>query len=70
VQFNYKQTMQSFLFLPESHRPPQTQYKYITLDSIFELCKRHRISWWLAPVKVPKLCKVWAQGVITQPLPG
>jgi len=27
--------------------------------------KSHRISCWLALVKVPKLCRVWAQGVIT-----
>jgi len=61
--------MQSLSFSPESHRPPQTQYKYITLDSTSELCKRHWISGWLAPVKVPKLCRDWAQGVITEALP-
>jgi len=43
---------------------------YIILDLISGLCKRHWSSWWLAPVKVPKLYRVWAQGVITQPLPG
>ena len=61
--------MQSLSFSPESHKPPQTQCKYITLDSILGLCKRHRISWWHAPMTVPKLCRVWTQGVITQPLP-
>jgi len=50
--------MQSFSFSPESHRPPQTQCIYITLDSISGLCKRHWISWWRAPVTVPKLCRV------------
>ncbi|QCD82881.1 hypothetical protein DEO72_LG2g3223 [Vigna unguiculata] len=39
-------------------------------DSISGLCKRHWIAGWLAPVKVPKLCRVWTQGVITQPLTG
>ena len=47
--------MQSLSFSPESHRPPQTQCRYITLDSISGLCKRHWISWWCAPVTVPKL---------------
>ena len=61
--------MQSFSFSPESHRPPETQFRYITIDSISGLCKRHWISGWLAPVKVPKLCRVWTQGIITQPLP-
>ena len=50
--------MQSFSFSPESHRPPQTPCIYITLDSISGLCKQHWISWWRAPVTVPKLCRV------------
>ena len=50
--------MQSLSFSLESHRPPQPQCRYITLDSISGLCKRHWISGWLAPVTVPKLCRV------------
>jgi len=42
----------------------------MTLDSISGLCKRHQSSWWLAHVTIPKLCRVWAQGVIIQPLLG
>ncbi|QCE03971.1 hypothetical protein DEO72_LG8g2003 [Vigna unguiculata] len=50
--------MQSFSFSPKSHRPPQPQCRYITLDSISGLCKRHWISGWLAPVTVPKHYRV------------
>ena len=70
--------MQSFSLSPESYRPPQhipesyrpPQHIYMTLDSISGLCKRHRMSWWLAPVTVPKLCRVWTHGVFTRPFPG
>jgi len=39
----------------------------MTLDSISRLCKEHWSSWWLAPVTIIKLYRVWTHGVILSP---